>query len=345
VDPVIEVEGLTKHYGRLVAVDHISFLVERGELFGFLGPNGAGKTTTIRMLTGVTRPTAGTARIRGLDIRKRSVDARRGLGIVPELANIYVDLSVWQNLMLAGELYHMPGQKRREKGAELLELFGLSDRRNTKGRELSRGLRQRLLICMALIMGPDILFLDEPTWGLDVESAHLIRRLVADIHRKGVTVFLTTHNMDEAETLCTRVAIIDHGRIAAIDTPEALQSRVNASQSVEVSFKEDRFTRDQLASIPHVTEVIAQANLFKLYTDRPGAVAQELARRASRANVELQTIRTCQPTLEEVYLEIVHGKPGARPPSMPGTPPPTMPSEEERARRRQQMQRRRQKFL
>ncbi|HXP06286.1 MAG TPA: ABC transporter ATP-binding protein, partial [Stellaceae bacterium] len=170
-EPIIEAEGLTRHYGDRVAVDHVNFSIARGEIFGFLGPNGAGKSTTVRMLTGYIQPTSGTARVAGYDIVAAPVSARQHIGVVPEEASAYADLTVWQNVMLMAELHSVPRRRRIERGAELIELFGLADRREQKGRDLSKGLRQRLMLCMALVSDPEILFLDEPTSGLDVASS------------------------------------------------------------------------------------------------------------------------------------------------------------------------------
>ncbi|HDN62966.1 MAG TPA: ATP-binding cassette domain-containing protein, partial [Candidatus Bathyarchaeota archaeon] len=207
----IVVSNLTKRFGELVAVDHISFKVKRGEFFGFLGPNGAGKTTTIRMLTGVIKPDEGTALVMGYDIERESIKAKQVMGIVPETANAYIDLTVWQNLMFMGELYGIPKEERKRRGESLLRELGLYDRRDFKVKGLSKGMKQRLLLCMALINEPEILFLDEPTVGLDVRSARSIREILQKLNEKGVTIFLTTHNMEEANQLCNRIAVINHG--------------------------------------------------------------------------------------------------------------------------------------
>ena len=170
----IEVSSLSKHYGEIRAVDGISFEVKKGELFGFLGPNGAGKTTTQRML----------------------------MGVVPEMSNAYIDLSAWDNLMLMGELYGVSKKKRKQKAMELLEIFGLEDRKDQKTKGFSKGMKQRLILVMALIHEPELLFLDEPTSGLDMQSARLIRNLVRELNQNGATVFLTTHNIEEANQMC-----------------------------------------------------------------------------------------------------------------------------------------------
>jgi ABC-2 type transport system ATP-binding protein len=301
---VIEVHGLTRRFGDLTAVDHVEFEVNEGEVFGFLGPNGAGKTTTVRMLTGVIDPTEGTATIRGHDIRKESLGAREHLGIVPEEANVYLDLSVWRNVMLMAELHGVPRARRGREGERLLGLLGLGDRKKQKARALSKGLRQRLMLCSALVSGPEILFLDEPTTGLDVQSARLIRQIVRNLNRDGLTVFLTTHNMAEAEEVCDRVAIINQGRIAAIDTPEHLRDAMKASQYVQVAFEDGSAAEHDLESLPGVARVSGAEGRYRVYSERPGRAATEVVKLAERKGLTIVEIATCKPTLEDVFLHL-----------------------------------------
>ena len=303
MDEAIVATNLTKRYGELVAVDHVSFKVEKGEFFGFLGPNGAGKTTTIRMLTGIIRPDEGTASIMGYDVRREIVEARQLMGIVPEMANVYVDLSVWQNLMFMGELYEIPKEKRRKNAERLLRELNLYDRRDTKARRLSKGMRQRLLLCMALINDPEILFLDEPTVGLDIQSARLIREMLRDLNENGVTVFLTTHNMEEASQLCDRIAIINHGRIAAIDTPEKLRGIMRELQCVEVSFS-SLVNMEDLLSLRYVREAKRVGKIFRLYTDSPFNLVEEIVDFKRQKNCEITWLQILAPKLEDVFLKI-----------------------------------------
>ncbi len=300
----IEVHGLAKRFGNVAAVAGIDFDVREGEIFGFLGPNGAGKTTTVRMLTGVLEPTEGTATIEGHDIRTEALLSRAHMGIVPEEANVYLDLSVWQNVMLMAELHGVPRRERFETADHLLESLGLGERKKQKARALSKGLRQRLMLCTALVTGPEILFLDEPTSGLDVQSARLIRQIVRDRNQEGLTVFLTTHNMDEAEEMCSRLAIINKGRIAAVDTPDGLRGVVRSRQYVEVVFEGDPLNGHDLEGIPGVTQVSSQAGRFHLYTEAPGRVATEAVRYADAKGRQISHICTRKPSLEEVYIHI-----------------------------------------
>jgi ABC-2 type transport system ATP-binding protein len=312
----IEVKGLTKRYGSvdagLLAVDHVSFQVRQAEVFGFLGPNGAGKTTTVRMLTGVLEPTEGTATIQGHDIRSEPLAARGRLGVVPEEANVYLDLSVWQNVMLMAELHAVPRRERTREGERLLALLGLADRKKQRARALSKGLRQRLMLCSALVSHPQILFLDEPTVGLDVQSAQLIRKIVRELNGEGLTVFLTTHNMAEAEEMCHRVAIIDKGRIAAIDTPDRLRELVRSRQYVEVRFESSMPPEGVLGSLPTVDEVAYREPYFRLYTTSPGRTAVALSVLAHENGLAVGDLCTGKPSLEDVftYLTGEGGKEG-----------------------------------
>jgi ABC-2 type transport system ATP-binding protein len=300
--PAIEVRGLAKHFSDVRAVAGVHFDVLEGELFGFLGPNGAGKTTTVRMLTGVLDPTAGTARIQGHDIRTEGLLSRAHLGVVPEQANVYPDLSVWRNIMLMAELHGVPRRRRIDEADRLLEALGLTDRKKQKARSLSKGLRQRLMLCTALVTRPDVLFLDEPTGGLDVQSTRVIRNIVVDLNRQGVTVFLTTHNMAEAGELCSRIAIINDGSLVAIDTPERLRRAVRSSRYLEVRFAGDGPPVPELEALEDVSHVEAGEGAVRLYGERPGRVAADVACLARAKDIEIEHLCTRKPSLEDVFL-------------------------------------------
>jgi ABC-2 type transport system ATP-binding protein len=301
-DTMIEAHSLTRRYGEVLAVDRVDFSVRGGEVYGFLGPNGAGKSTTVRMLTGYIAPSAGTARLAGHDIVKEPVAARRCIGVVPEEANVYADLTVWQNVMLMAELHAVPRAQRHARAGELLEQFGLAERRRQKGHDLSKGLRQRLMLCMALVSDPVILFLDEPTSGLDVASGRLIREIVVRVNReRGTTVFLTTHNMDEAAALCHRVAIIDHGRLAVVGSPQELTRAMAARRSVEVRFAPGADFMPLMRNLP-AGEVVPLTDGFRLFGPEPGRLAQEIASRTSAHGLHIESLCTLAPSLEEVFL-------------------------------------------
>jgi len=304
---VIEAKRLTRKFGDFVAVDRMEFKVRQGEIFGFLGPNGAGKTTTVRMLTGVIDPTEGTAAIHGHDIRKEPLLSKTHIAVVPEEANVYRDFSVWQNLMLMAQLHGVARSHRRREAEHLLALLGLAEKKKQKARTLSKGLRQRLMLCAALVTSPDVLFLDEPTSGLDVQSARLIRKTVRELNRNGLTVFLTTHNMSEADKMCSRIAIIDKGRIVAIDSPEKLRSTINCRHYVEVRFTGVMPEQSDLKSLPGVLQVDVDNRTFRLYTRSPGQVVTEVVRLVNRQGLDILELGSRKPSLEDVFLHFTGG--------------------------------------
>jgi len=305
----IEVNNLTKKFGEIVAVNHISFKVKKGEIFGFLGPNGAGKTTTIRILTGILKPDEGKAIVAGYDILEDPIKVKQRIGVVPEVSNAYVDLSAWENLMLIGELYGVPKKERIERANKLLREFGLYEARHRLVRGFSKGMKQKLLLCMALINDPEILFLDEPTSGLDVESARLLREKIQQYGNEGRTIFLSTHNMEEANQLCHRIAVINHGKIAAIDTPEKLRAESSELQYVEVSFNKP-VDPEEFSKNEHVIKVASAGNKIRLYTASPCDVVEFLVDFARLNNLRILSLNTMAPSLEDVFMKLIkeHGE-------------------------------------
>ncbi len=307
---VIEAEGLTKNYGELIAVDHINLNVVSGEIFGFLGPNGAGKTTTVRMLTGIIKPTRGRVRIAGFDLLRDPIKAKEVMGVVPELSNAYNELSAWKNLQLMAELYGVPAKDAKVRAEELLVRFGLHDRKDHKTKTFSKGMKQRLVIAMSLMSDPEILFLDEPTSGLDVMSARMIKDVLQELNNRGKTIFLTTHYMEEANQLCNRVAIINHGKIAAIDAPEKLKARMGGLGRLEVSFKAHVDSSD-LRRISGVTDVRESGDKTYLHTDEPGMTIPHLVDYCRSGGIEIVTLHTLTPTLEDVFIKLTRDGGGA----------------------------------
>ncbi len=303
----IEVQRLSKHYGNLCAVDNISFNVKKGEFFGFLGPNGAGKTTTIRMLTGIIKPSSGQISIMGYDIQRETLKARKLMGIVPEVSNAYIDLSAWRNMIFQGELYGLARNQVLDSASYLLKDFGLYDRKDQLVKFFSKGIRQRLIICLALLSKPEIIFLDEPTAGLDIQSTAIIREKLRLINKNGTTIFFTTHNMEEANRLCERVAIINRGKIAAIDTPERLKLTIKRLQIVQVSF--DRPVKLELpVDLQGVSRVEKAGDKINLHTDSPGEVICKIVDYARRERLSIVTLNVLTPTLEEVFLSLTEGE-------------------------------------
>lgn len=305
----IEVRGLTKYYGRpdtgVLAVDHIDFVVHQGEVFGFLGPNGAGKTTTQRMLTTLLEPTEGRIFINGHDLDHDSYPAKRQMGLVPEESNVYTELSAWDNLMFTAQIYRMPRNERSARAQDLLETFGLWEKRDVKVEAFSKGMRRRLSIAMAIIHEPALLFLDEPTPGLDAQSTRLIRGLIRQLNADGTTIFLTTHNIEEANQLCDRVAIIDYGQIAAIDTPQQLKQAFQRAQSVEVALQPNGQAHNQdLVELPGVTTHIKMGDKWRLYTEDPSALLPRVMDYARSHGLRVVSLSTLAPSLEDVFLEI-----------------------------------------
>ncbi len=303
----IEAVNLTKYYGSFLAVNGVSFSVKSGEVFGFLGPNGAGKTTTIRMVTGLLKPNSGEIRVLGYDMldEREKIKAREKTGIVPELANPYVDLTAMQNLRLMGELYGMSKAEIEKRSLELLKTFDLYEKRNVKVRGFSKGMRQRLIIAMAMIADPELYFLDEPTSGLDVISARLIKDVIREEKKAGKTIFLTTHNMEDANELCERIGIIRKGKLIAIDTPEKLKQLVKGRVSVEVSFEPMKFDPSVLSS---ALKVETMGDKVRIYTKDPDKTVKELVRYAEREKLRIVSLRTLSPSLEDVFMELVGGK-------------------------------------
>jgi ABC-2 type transport system ATP-binding protein len=272
----IETANLTRTFDGLCAVDHLTFTVEGGEIFGLLGRNGAGKTTTIRLLTCQLRPTEGQARVAGCDVVSQREHLKRKIGVVFERQNLYERLSARENLAFSASLYGVDGSSVNRA----LEQVGLSERAGDRVRHYSNGMKQRLLIARALLHGPRVLFLDEPTKGLDPSIAREIRRLVADLADQGVTIFLTTHYMEEADQLCRRVAFLDQGRIVALDNPERL--KVAHGQRVLLA---------TLAGGEHVTLSMDDA-----------AGTRRLAELASAGRIV--TLHSAEATLEEVFIKL-----------------------------------------
>jgi ABC-2 type transport system ATP-binding protein len=304
---IIEVHGLTKRYGQLVAVDHVSFGVARGETFGLLGPNGAGKTTTVRMLTGVIEADEGKALISGH--RAGSLKAKQMAGVVPEMANAYADLSGWNNLMLVARLYGIPDEEARQRSSALLEEMDLLPRKDDPVKAYSKGMKQRLILCMALVSDPELLFLDEPTSGLDVQSSRLMKDMLRRLNTQGKTIFLTTHNMDEASQLCDRVAIINKGKMVAIDAPERLRTAISGRNSVEVSFN-DSVSPEELRQLPGVNEVQKVGDRYRLFTDSPSDLVVALVNHSSTLGLKIVTMNILAPSLEDAFVMLTEKETG-----------------------------------
>jgi ABC-2 type transport system ATP-binding protein len=292
---VIEVERLTKvyHVGKgktaLRAVDGIDFTVRQGEIFGFLGPNGAGKTTTIRMLTGLSHATSGGARVLGYDLAGDMTRIKKQIGVVPEVSNLYDELSAFDNLIFSMQLYGVPRRERRTRADAMLQRFRLAEKRDVPFGKLSRGMKRALTVAAALGHYPPLVFMDEPTTGLDVMNARNLRQMIGGLRREGVTVFLTTHHLEEAERLCDRIAIIVNGRITATDTVDGLKAAAQESPVVEVTLS-NADGQIEVRRVEGIKDVAQAAHV---------ALAQ-----AEAQGKRVLAINTIRPTLEDVFVKL-----------------------------------------
>jgi ABC-2 type transport system ATP-binding protein len=305
----IEVQDLTKQYPNVLAVDHIDFEVHKGEFFGFLGPNGAGKTTAINILTGVTKATSGKVSILGHNIATEPIKAKEYIGVVPDTSNLYDEMTAWANTIFCAKLHGVPKERREKRANELLEIVGLNDRRNDRVGTFSRGMKKRLMIAVALVHEPEILFLDEPTTGLDVQSAREVRGLIRELNRRGTTVFLTTHYLEEADVCCQRIAIIAKGKIIIEDTPEKLKLSTQVEQAIEVSFDHAENAAGKLKRLNHIRDVVTAGDKFRLYVDDPSETLPLVFDFAKENHLKIVSINTLKPTLEDAFVKLTGLRP------------------------------------
>jgi len=301
----IEVDHIVKRYGDFTAVDDVSFNVKEGEIFGLLGPNGAGKSTLIRMMTTLIPITSGSARIAGHDVSKDPDAARRTIGVIPQALTSDLDLTVEENMSIYAKLYDVPAKQRKEAIDDLLETVDLTKWRGAQTKTLSGGMRRRLEIARGLVYSPKIFFLDEPTTGLDPVSRVAVWEMLTNIKTKRkLTVLITTHYMDEADRLCNRIAIVDHGKLVALDTPEALKATVPGSTVIEVQFENPPVDwEERLRGLPGVTSVQNEsAGMFRVLTANGSGTTTDLVEMAVVARVELRTLTVQNTTLDDVFV-------------------------------------------
>jgi ABC-2 type transport system ATP-binding protein len=298
----IDAKNLTKSFGPVTAVDDVSISIPEGGIFGFLGPNGAGKTTTIRMLTGVLIPDAGSVRIFGTDVARDPLSAKLKMGVIPENGTVYSDLTAEQNILLTAKFYGMDLVTRKERADEILDRLGLTSRRNDVVRTFSKGMRQRISIACAIVHSPPLLILDEPTTGLDVYSRRLVIDTVRHMNREGSTVLLTTHNIEEANALCSMISVINNGKIVATASPEKLKKTFDTSRYVEISF--DQPVGQGLFSAPGITRAEPWGDKWRIYSDDPDLAVKHLASVAERDNLTIVSIATSNPSLEEAFVKL-----------------------------------------
>jgi ABC-2 type transport system ATP-binding protein len=300
----IEVDNITKRFGDLTAVDSISFVVPEGEIFGLLGPNGAGKTTLIRILTTLTPPTSGTARVGGHDVVKDADGVRNVIGVIPQALTSDPDLTADENMMIHAKLYAVPAGERKELIRHLLASVGLENFSSKLVRTFSGGMRRRLEIARGLVHSPKILFLDEPTTGLDPVSRANVWEHIRELREaSGLTILLTTHYMDEADKLCERIAIVDHGKLAAMDTPARLKDTVSGTDTVEAEFADQPADwLEALRGLAHEEGVTEQDGVYRISSDNGPATVAALMDLARAMHVTVKKVTVQGTTLDDVFL-------------------------------------------
>ena len=299
--PAIDVRNLTKSFGNLVAVDNISFSIARGEIFGLLGPNGAGKTTTISMLSTIQKPTSGTATVNGHDVVAEEDAVRKSIGIVFQDQSLDEELTAFENMDFHGRLYRIPGEIRRKRIGELLALVGLEDRKNDLVKTYSGGMRRRLEIARGLLHEPKVLFLDEPTLGLDPQTRNHLWEYIARLNEeKGITIILTTHYMEEADRLCDRVAIIDHGTIVVLDTAGNLKDSIGGDVVTITSPDPDAIAG--LLTAPWVSSIEQHDGLVTIHLQEADRHIPGIVTAVHQSGIGITSLSVRKPTLEDVFL-------------------------------------------
>jgi ABC-2 type transport system ATP-binding protein len=300
----IATENLTKYYGDLTAVDHLNLSVEKGEIFGYLGPNGAGKSTTIRMLVGLTNPSKGTAFVEGFNISKDLVEIKRRIGVVPETSNLYNELTLWDNLLYVSRLYHVARGMREKRVEELVQLFNLEEFKRRKFGKLSKGLKRRTVLAAALVHNPSLVFLDEPTSGLDVVSARALRDLITGFKDRGITVFMTTHYIEEADRLCDRIGLLVKGKLIAVEAPESLKSRVQRMPILETTLTPpNAINRSHLEALS-ASDIQVSGEKLNIYTGDVSKTLMALHRLAENNKFRIEGVNTIKPSLEDAFVKL-----------------------------------------
>jgi len=303
-EEVIKAEGLTKVFNKhLTAVDHVNFSVKQGEIFGFLGPNGAGKTTTINMLITILKPTEGKASVSNFDIAKQDFNVRNVIGVVPQEYTADEDLTGLENILLCADLYGIPRNVAKERAMELLKLVELTDFKDKKVQTFSGGMRRRLELACGLINRPKVLFLDEPTLGLDVQTRAATWNYIKLLKKNyGMTLFMTTHYLEEADVLCDRVAIIDHGKIVVVGSPEELKHSLGGDL-ITLAIKEDEDVSGLIQKVEHVKEVRREDGAYRIKAELGEITTPFIIEALRKKGYTVTRLSLTEPTLNEVYLE------------------------------------------
>ncbi|GAC1377973.1 MAG: ATP-binding cassette domain-containing protein [Ktedonobacteraceae bacterium] len=300
--PAIEIKDLCKTFGKFQAVDHLTLTVQQGEIFGLLGPNGSGKTTTINMISGLSVPTSGEVRVMGYDVRHNSRQVRQLLGSVPQETALYEELTAWTNMDFHADLFGIPRKEKKQRITKLLDLVQLLDRKDSRVSTFSGGMKRRLALGRALLHNPQLIYLDEPTLGVDVQARRVIWNYILSLRDQGKTVLITTNYLEEAQALCERLAIIDHGKLIAVDTPDHLKQTYGGSV-IEVETTQPSKTIDELRAIPGVKEVVQESTHLKITTQGIHNIAPQVINVLSQEG-DIKDIAIREPNLDEIFLRL-----------------------------------------
>ena len=301
---IVQVENLSKVFNKdIVAVDNVTFHVKEGEIFGFLGPNGAGKTTTIKILTTLLQPTNVQVNIATLDVKKNPDAVRSSIGVVPQALTLDDDLKGITNLLLSAKLYHVPDKIAKERANELLELVGLKDAATRDVSTYSGGMRKRLELIIGLIHNPKVLFLDEPTLGLDIQTRSVIWDYLKKLNKEnGLTIFITTHYLEEADLLCDRIAIIDQGKVLVEDTPSKLKEKLGGD-TIEIQVDNAVKAKKLISEFSSVEKIDMIEEKLRIKTDKGNEVLPSILEICKGNNINVKAVALSKPSLDEVFLE------------------------------------------
>jgi len=300
--PAIDLRNLSKHFGKFRAVDNFTLTVEQGQVFGLLGPNGSGKTTTINMISGLSLPTSGEIKIMGYDVRRDIRQIRQLLGVVPQETALYEELTAWANMDLHADLFNVPRKEKKERITRLLQLVQLLDRKDSRVGTFSGGMKRRLALGRALLHEPQLIYLDEPTLGVDVQARRAIWDYILSLREQGRTVLITTNYLEEAQALCDRLAIIDHGQLVALETPQRLKQLYGA-RVVEIETSQPYTSTERLRMLPGVKDVAQENCQLKITTEGIDRLVPQIIQLVSQED-ELRDIAVRDPNLDEVFLAL-----------------------------------------
>ena len=300
--PAIEIIALCKTFGSFKAVDNLTLTVKQGEIFGLLGPNGSGKTTTINMISGLSIPTSGTVHVLGYDVRHDARKVRQILGSVPQETALYEELSAWANMDFHADLFGMPRKEKKERITHILELMQLLDRKNSRVSTFSGGMKRRLALGRALLHEPQLIYLDEPTLGVDVQARRVIWDYILTLRDQGKTVLITTNYLEEAQALCERLAIIDHGKLIAVDTPQHLKQTYGGSV-IELETMQPITAVNEIRALSGVKEVVQENTHMKITTEGTSNVVPQIINIASQES-DIRDISVREPNLDEIFLRL-----------------------------------------